>query len=157
MRVTVADKKSNHTVIILFISFRSFELRSLILECIELLLNNILTNSKSNNENYYDLKSNKYFIEFAWKEFCPSILFQFDDCGLPSKVVASNTIQFKQMYSVLIQLTGLIGSCTPMVSVFEAIYQRVLYLPEQDFHSILKLFKVVRKLLYLMILINSKK
>jgi hypothetical protein len=111
----------------------------------ELILSDLLMDSKSENTTYYDLKMNKYFIEFAWKELCPSILFQFGDRGLQSKLIASQTIQFKQMYTILIQLTGLIGSCNTMISVFEAIYQRVLlYLPEQDYQLLLKLFKLVR-------------
>ena len=127
------------------LEYRSFELRSLILECIELLLNNLLLATKS--ESQYNLKKSESFIEFAWQEFCPSILFQFGDCGLPSKMLAPQTIQFKQIYTILIHLTGLLGGCKSMITVFEAIYQRILfYPPNQDYHSLLKLFKLVRKI-----------
>lgn len=96
------------------------------------------------SESDYILKNNESFIQFAWQEFGPSILFQFGDCGLPSKALAPQTIQFKQIYTILIQLTGLIGGCKSMISVFEAIYQRILfYPPSQDCHVLLKLFKMV--------------
>ena len=76
------------------------------------------------------------------QQFCPSILFQFGDCGLPAKLSAPQTIAFKHIYTILIQLTGLVGGCKNMISVFEAIYQRILYYPpEQDRHHLLKLFK----------------
>jgi hypothetical protein len=134
----------------------------LILECIELLLNNLLieqqsSSGSSNSEGggdgvpskIYDIKENAAFLEFTWQTFCPIILFQFGDCGLPNKASASQTIQFKQTYTILIQLTGLVGGCSAMISVFEAIYQRILfYPPEQDKHLLLKLFKTVNKALF---------
>ena len=130
------------SIIILF-STRSNELRSLILECIELLLNNLLINSKAGTKGCYNLKMNESFIKFAWQEFCPSILLQFGDCG-PTKPSSMEAIEFKQIYTILIQLTGLIGGCSSMISVFEAIYKRILlYLPEQDYQALLKLFKMV--------------
>jgi hypothetical protein len=113
----------------------------------ELLLNNLLIEQQSSSTNSvksYDIKENAAFLEFAWQSFCPTILFQFGDCGLPNKASAPQTIQFKQTYTILIQLTGLVGGCTAMISVFEAIYQRILfYPPEQDKHLLLKLFKTV--------------
>lgn len=94
--------------------------------------------------NFYDIGKNQLFIEFAWQHFCPSILFQFGDCGLPNNTFASQTLNFKQIYTILIQLTALIGGNKTMIPVFEAIYQRILfYPPEQDNHILLKLFKAV--------------
>jgi hypothetical protein len=123
---------------------RSHELRALILECIELLLNNLLGEDHFGQPNAYNIRKNQLFIKFAWQQFCPSILFQFGDCGLPSKELAPQSINFKQIYTILIQLTGLIGGCKSMISVFEAIYQRILfYTPELDRTLLLKLFKTV--------------
>jgi hypothetical protein len=117
---------------------RPYELRSFALECIELLLTN-LSQQKS-----LDIKRNKPFMEFAWQQFCPSILCQFGDIGLPTKSFTSQTINFKQIYKILILLTGIIGGSKLMIPVFEAIYQRVLfYTPEDDRQLILKLFKNV--------------
>jgi hypothetical protein len=126
---------------------KSYELRSLILECMELLLNNLLIEQQQNyetNQNSYQIKHNHGFVEFGWQHFCPCILFQFGDCGLPAKLNAPQSITFKQIYTILIQLTGLVGGCDEMISVFEAIFQRILfYPPEQDKHLLLKLFKTV--------------
>ncbi len=125
--------------------YKSYELRALILECIELILNNLLSEDWLNDSlNSYNIRKNSLFIKFAWQQFCPSILFQFGDCGLPSKELAPQSINFKQIYTILIQLTGLIGGCKSMISVFEAIYQRILfYTPELDRTLLLKLFKNV--------------
>lgn len=120
------------------------------LECIELLLNNLIAES---NEGGLDLTKNKAFIKFAWQTFCPSILCQFSDSNC-SKVPSSNSSQvgtqkmpFKQVYTLLLQLTGLIGNCREMIPVFEAIYQRILvYPPDQDRNLLLKLFKAVSSL-----------
>jgi hypothetical protein len=121
----------------------------------ELLLNNLLIEQHYKHEKNqpssrtYDIRENTAFLEFAWQSFCPTILFQFGDCGLPNKTTAPQTIQFKQTYTVLIQLTGLVGGCEAMLAVFEALYQRILfYPPEQDKHLLLKLFKTVMLFFY---------
>ena len=124
---------------------QSHELKTLMLECIELLLNNLIVES---NEGSFDVTDNKAFIQFAWQTFCPSILCQFSDsnCSKTSNANQAGTqkMPFKQIYTILLQLTGLIGNCPEMVSVFEAIYQRILFsLPDQDRNLLLKLFKTV--------------
>lgn len=123
---------------------KSTELRALILECIELLLNNLLI--ESTKLNGYKIASNRLFLEFAWQYFCPSILCQFGESGISASKSLNNaqTICFKTIYNILIQLTGLVGGDKTMIPVFEAIYQRILfYPPEQDRHLLLKLFKTV--------------
>ena len=123
--------------------FRPHDLRDLMLECMELLLSNLLIEAQANAKSAYKTFNNQQFIEFTWQQFCPSILFQFGDCGLPAKPSAPQTIAFTKIYTILIQLTGLVGGCKNMISVFEAIYQRILfYPPEQDRHLLLKLFKI---------------
>jgi hypothetical protein len=120
---------------------RPFELRVLVLECIELLLNNLLVESKSDA---YNLINNQAFITFTWQTFCPSILFQFGESGISAKANAApaQKMPFKQIYTILIQLTGLVASSESIFTVFEAIYQRILlYPPEQDRNLLLKLFK----------------
>ena len=81
---------------------------------------------------------------------CPSILFQVGGSGLRSHgggstgANAADAILFKKTYTILIQLTALIGGLTTMIPVFEAIYQRIFYYtPELDRHLLLKLFKSV--------------
>jgi len=85
--------------------------------------------------------------------FCPSILFQFGELGLTESSATNHhtstnsnkTVYYRQIYSILIQLTALIGGCKSMISVFEAVYQRILtYPPENDRAHILKLFKNVK-------------
>jgi hypothetical protein len=126
---------------------RSNELRTIILECIELLLNNLL--NEPIKQNGYMIAKNKSFLEFAWMNFCPTILCQFGESGIltsSSKTNTNNTqtISFKIIYTILIQLTGLVGGSKSMIPVFEAIYQRILYYPpELDRHILLKLFKTV--------------
>lgn len=118
---------------------RSLDLRLLMLECLELILNNLYCDTDQTN---YKLIDNEAFVDFAWQKFCPSILCQFTDSIMsPMKI---NKMPFKQIYTILLQLTGLIGSCVSMISVFEAIYQRILFSPpEQDRNLLLKLFKSV--------------
>ncbi len=131
---------------------RSTDLRSIMLECIELLLNNLLV--ESTRDCGYKIAENKLFLEFAWQHFCPSILFQFGESGILTSASLSassklgnpnaQTINFKTVYTILIQLTGLCGGNKSMIPVFEAIYQRILfYPPEQDRPILLKLFKTV--------------
>ncbi|CAF0784780.1 unnamed protein product [Brachionus calyciflorus] len=133
---------------------RSYELRNLLLECIELLLNNLI----AEKQNFYDTRKNKEFIEFAWKTFCPSILYQFGDCGLPNNTPVTQSLNFKQIYTILIQLTNLIGGEKAMIPVFEAIYQRILFFtPQYDNQILLKLFKsyMNKDFLLSLILVNE--
>lgn len=133
-------------------------MRCFSLECLELLLNNLIENKKT-----FNICESQAFMEFSWQTLCPSILFQFGESGLgvtttkaptPTSSNASTStplpggiptgIHFKQVYKILILLTALIGGCKSMIPVFEAIYQRVLfYTPEDDRLLILKLFKTV--------------
>lgn len=136
---------------------KSTDLRSIMLESIELLLNSLLIEStkQPTANGGYKIADNKLFFEFAWQHFCPSILFQFGESGIltspsaTSKLTSTNaqTINFKTIYTILIQLTGLCGGAKSMIPVFEAIYQRILfYPPEQDRQILLKLFKTVKTL-----------
>ena len=124
------------------------------LECIELLLNNLLIESTKScdGSDSYKIAENKLFLEFTWQHFCPSILFQFGESGIltsassssSSSSSASSSINYKTVYTILIQLTGLCGGTKSMIPVFEAIYQRILfYPPEHDRPILLKLFKTV--------------
>ena len=106
--------------------------------------------NESIKENGYKIVKNKSFLEFAWMNFCPTILCQFGESGILTSSSKTNnnyntqTISFKIIYTILIQLTGLVGGSKSMISVFEAIYQRILYYPpELDRHVLLKLFKTV--------------
>lgn len=93
-----------------------------------------------------------FIVLVTRQTFCPSILFQFGELGLTEPSVTNHastnnnkTVYFRQIYSILIQLTALIGGCNSMISVFEAVYQRILtYPPENDRAHILKLFKNVK-------------
>lgn len=123
--------------------FRTNDLRVFALECLELLLNNLIQNKT------FNICESQPFMEFSWQTLCPSILCQFGDIGLPSKALANHGLHFKLVYKILILMTALIGGCSLMIPVFEAIYQRVLlYTPEDDRLLILKLFKTVSIYLY---------
>lgn len=87
---------------------------------------------------------NVFFDLIYRRKFCPAILYQFGNCGLPNKTNENQSLNFKQIYTILIQLTSLIGGNKVMIPVFEAIYQRVLmFSPDLDNQLILKIFKSV--------------
>ncbi|KAL1497847.1 hypothetical protein ABEB36_008734 [Hypothenemus hampei] len=76
----------------------------------------------------HTVHSNIHFTTFLWQRFCPALLSLLGSPGDPSGQALTNN-QAKIVYSIGIQVVRLVGRERPLRPVLEALFHRMLLLP----------------------------